>query len=504
MLSREDFYMIKQMRQQGAYIVDIATQIGCSERTIRRYLKYPEPPARKTRHKMVKLKPFMDYIDMRLAENVWNSEVIFAEIKAMGYTGGRSMLRYYIQPKRKMRPSKRTVRFETQPGYQLQHDWGEVEVEVAGQRCKVNFAVNTLGFSRRFHVFAAPKQDAEHTYESLVRAFRYFGGCVKTVLVDNQKAAVLKNNNGKVVFNSGFLLLADHYNFLPRACRPRRARTKGKVERMVKYLKENFFVRYYNWVQHEPSDRKQSDERLKLEIKVAHIRTRETYGTRRLQTELAENGIIVGRDRLARLRKELRLRCKQKRKFRATTNSNHNLSVAPNLLNQTFAPTAPNQVWVADLTYVATQEGWLYLAGIKDVYTCEIVGYAMGERMTKELTGKALFMALRSQRPPAGLIHHSDRGSQYCAYDYRVIQEQFGLKTSMSRKGNCYDNAPMESFWGTLKNESLSHYRFNNRDEAISVIREYIEIFYNRQRRHSRLGNISPAAFREKYHQMAA
>ncbi|OKU80694.1 integrase core domain-containing protein, partial [Escherichia coli] len=110
----------------------------------------------------------------------------------------------------------------------------------------------------------------------------------------------------------------------------------------------------------------------------------------------------------------------------------------------------------------------------------------------------------RSQRPPAGLIHHSDRGSQYCAYDYRVIQEQFGLKTSMSRKGNCYDNAPMESFWGTLKNESLSHYRFNNRDEAISVIREYIEIFYNCQRRHSRLGNISPAAFREKYHQMAA
>ncbi|SRJ50675.1 IS600 ORF2 [Shigella sonnei] len=190
--------------------------------------------------------------------------------------------------------------------------------------------------------------------------------------------------------------------------------------------------------------------------------------------------------------------------FRATTNSNHNLPVAPNLLNQTFAPTAPNQVWVADLTYVATQEGWLYLAGIKDVYTCEIVGYAMGERMTKELTGKALFMALRSQRPPAGLIHHSDRGSQYCAYDYRVIQEQSGLKTSMSRKGNCYDNAPMESFWGTLKNESLSHYRFNNRDEAISVIREYIEIFYNRQRRHSRLGNISPAAFREKYHQMAA
>ncbi len=155
---------------------------------------------------------------------------------------------------------------------------------------------------------------------------------------------------------------------------------------------------------------------------------------------------------------------------------------------------------MADITYVATREGWLYLAGIKDVY----VGYAMGERMTKELTGKALFMALRNQRPPAGLIHHADRGSQYCAYDYRAIQEQFGLKTSISRKGNCDDNAPMESFRGTLKNESLSHYRFKSRDEAISVIREYIEIFYNRQRRHSRPGNISPSVFRIKYYQMAA
>jgi len=244
MLSREDFYMTKQMRKQGAYIIDIATQVGCSERTVRRHLKYPEPPTRKTRHKMTKLKPLMDYIDTRLAENVWNGEVILTEIKAMCYTGGRSMLRYYMQPKRKMCPSKKTVRFKTQQGYQLLYDWGEVEVEVAGQRCKVNFAVNTQGFSRRFHVFVAPKQDAKHTYESLVRAFRYFGGCVKTVLVDNHKVVVLKYNNKKVVFNSGFLLLADHYGFLPRACRPRRTRTKGKVERMVKYLKENFFIRY--------------------------------------------------------------------------------------------------------------------------------------------------------------------------------------------------------------------------------------------------------------------
>ncbi|WP_075042943.1 integrase core domain-containing protein, partial [Shigella sonnei] len=135
---------------------------------------------------------------------------------------------------------------------------------------------------------------------------------------------------------------------------------------------------------------------------------------------------------------------------------------------------------------------------------CESVGYAMGDRRTKVLQCTARLMARRDQRPTAGLSQHYDRVSQNYAYDYRCIQGQCGLKTSMSRKSKCYDNAPMESVWGTLKNESLSHYRFNNRDEAISVIREYIEIFYNRQRRHSRLGNISPAAFREKYHQMAA
>jgi len=141
-------------------------------------------------------------------------------------------------------------------------------------------------------------------------------------------------------------------------------------------------------------------------------RNRDTYGTRRLQAELASAGVTIGRDRLARLRQELGLRCKQKRPFKATTNSNHSLPVAPNLLEQTFAPTAPNQIWVTDMTYIATREGWLYLAGIKDVYTCEIVGYAMGERMTQELTGQALFMAIRNKRPPTGLLHHSDRGSQ--------------------------------------------------------------------------------------------
>nr|WP_241391719.1 IS21 family transposase [Yersinia frederiksenii]ULG19782.1 transposase [Yersinia frederiksenii]ULG19937.1 transposase [Yersinia frederiksenii]ULG20004.1 transposase [Yersinia frederiksenii] len=245
MLSREDHLMIKQMRGQGAYIIDIAHYLGCSEKTVRRHLRFPEPPTRGKRGRLVKIQPFIPYIDMRLNENVWNAEVIFQEIREAGYTGGRSMLRYYIQPKRKMRPGRKTVRFETQPGYQLQHDWGEIEVEIAGQPCIANFAVNTLGFSRRFHVYAAPQQDAEHTYESLVQTFHYFGGSVKTVLVDNQKAAVLKHsNNGVVIFNAGFLQLAEHYGFIPRACRPRRAQTKGKVERMVGYVKHNFFARY--------------------------------------------------------------------------------------------------------------------------------------------------------------------------------------------------------------------------------------------------------------------
>lgn len=256
---------------------------------------------------------------------------------------------------------------------------------------------------------------------------------------------------------------------------------------------------FYAWVGRKPSLHAQEDERLKVAIKAAHKRTRQTYGVRRLQPELADDGFVAGRDRIERLRRELGLRCKQKRKFKATTNSNHDLPVAENVLNQTFAPTVPNQVWVTDITYIPTAEGWLYLAGVKDVFTCEIVGYAMAERMTQELTGQALFRAVQQKRPMPGLIHHSDRGSQYCAHDYRKLVDQFGMKASMSRRGNCYDNAPIESFWGSLKNELVHHCRYATRAEAEASIREYIVIFYNRQRRHSRLGNISPAVFAQKF-----
>ena len=238
--------MIKQLHQRGAHLVDIAHQIGCCERTVRRHLAREEAPTgRPTKLRASKLDPFKPVIDQLLADNVWNAEVIFQLIREQGYTGGSTMVRRYIQPKRSLRPSKQTVRFETPPGFQLQHDWGETETVVASQRCKVNFAVNTLGYSRRFHAWAAPSQDAEHTYEALVQAFRYFGGVPRTVLVDNQKAAVLKHDRDhRVIFNAGFLQLANHYSFAPKACRPQRPRTKGKTERMVGYVKQHFFQRY--------------------------------------------------------------------------------------------------------------------------------------------------------------------------------------------------------------------------------------------------------------------
>lgn len=174
--------------------------------------------------------------------------------------------------------------------------------------------------------------------------------------------------------------------------------------------------------------------------------------------------------------------------------------MAENILNQEFEATASNRVWVSDISYVPTDEGWLYIAGHKDLYHGGIVGYAMSGRMTRNLVSESLFRAVAGKRPGKGLIHHSDRGSQYCAYEYRERLEQFGMQASMSRKGNCYDNAPMESFWGTLKNELVHHRRYKTRQEAILEITEYIEVFYNRQRRHARLGYLSPVAYEQQYY----
>jgi len=257
---------------------------------------------------------------------------------------------------------------------------------------------------------------------------------------------------------------------------------------------------YYAWVDRPLSKWAREEARLEVEIRAAHKRTRQTYGAERLQQDLAEHGIQVGICRIKRIRRKLGIRCKQKRKFKATTDSKHKLPVAENILDQQFTVTAPNKVWTSDITYVPTDEGWLYLAGHKDLFSGNIVGYAMGERLTKNLVSQSLFRAVAAKRSIEGLIHHSDRGSQYCSHEYRDLMDRFGLKVSMSGKGNCYDNAPMESFWGTLKQELVHHRRYRTRLEAIRDITEYIEIFYNRQRRQARLGFLSPVAYEQRYY----
>lgn len=254
---------------------------------------------------------------------------------------------------------------------------------------------------------------------------------------------------------------------------------------------------YLAWLKRQPSQRARDDERLRVHIRAAHEAGRQTYGVRRVHALLRHQGQKVGRDRVGRLRREMGLCCRQKRCFRTTTDSAHTLPVAPNLLAQDFSADAPDKVWLTDITYVRTGEGWLYLAGVKDVFTQEIVGYAMSKRMTHELTLEALNRAVRYARPEPGLLHHSDRGSQYCASRYRERLDALGMQVSMSRRGNCYDNAPMESFWGSLKNELLYQRRFATRAQARAAITEWIEVFYNRQRLHSALGYQSPVAFRQ-------
>jgi len=246
MLEREDWLMIRELREKGVYLRDIAAELGVHPKTVSRALARGGAPAgQRRRARRSKLDPFKATVDRLLGEGVWNAVVILREIQAQGYAGQISILKDYIRPKRALRASRATVRFETVPGVQLQHDWGEVLTVVGGERLRVHFAVNTLGFSRRFHFMAAPCADAEHTYESLVRTFEWFGGTPGEVLVDNQKAAVIEHSVGEAVrFNPRFLDLAGHYGFRPRACRPYRARTKGKDERMVGYVKHHFFVRY--------------------------------------------------------------------------------------------------------------------------------------------------------------------------------------------------------------------------------------------------------------------
>ena len=246
--------------------------------------------------------------------------------------------------------------------------------------------------------------------------------------------------------------------------------------------------------------RKLEDMRLLVAIQAAHQRGRGTYGPKKIRDELVAYGIVAGLNRIKRLRTLHSIRCIHKKKFRVTTDSQHHLPVAENLLNRQFVRSAPNQVWVADITYIPTDEGWLFLAAIKDLHTCEIVGWAMDSRMTKTRVLDALRAAYWRKKPKPGLLHHSDRGSQYWSSAYRTLQVSYGMKTSMSRKGNCWDNAPMESFFGTLKTESLHHYHFATREQARQVTFEYIEVFYNRIRRHAKISNQVPADFANQFY----
>jgi putative transposase len=258
---------------------------------------------------------------------------------------------------------------------------------------------------------------------------------------------------------------------------------------------------YYAWLVKPRSQRKVLDEGLKIRIRAIHVKSRKTYGPIRIKRDLAEDGLEVGRDHIGRLRKEMHCRCVQKRKYKATTDSKHDLPTVPNLLGQQFDILMPGVVWGTDITSIPTDEGWLYLAGVKDFGSREIVGYDMDGRMTKELVRRALAMALKIRTPLLDCIHHSDRGSQYCSHEYRKDIKKAGLRASMSGKGNCYDNAPTESFWGCLKQELVYQRHFVTRAEAKAAIQEYITIFYNRIRRHSAIGYMAPSVYAESFYQ---
>jgi putative transposase len=253
---------------------------------------------------------------------------------------------------------------------------------------------------------------------------------------------------------------------------------------------------YYSWRKRCANDK--SPERLVAVVKATHQKTRGTYGAERLHKELLAEGHEISLWKVKKIRREYGLVLRRKRKFVRTTDSNHNLPVAPNLLSRNFTQEACNRAWVSDITSIATREGWLYLAGVKDLFSKEIVGFSLSPRMDTTLVAHALRNAFQAHRPAPGLLLHSDRGSQYCSRIYQEKMEKYCMICSMSRKGDCYDNAPMESFWGLLKTELVHRRRYGSHAEAIRDITEDIEMFYNRQRRQAALGYLAPAAFARK------
>lgn len=252
---------------------------------------------------------------------------------------------------------------------------------------------------------------------------------------------------------------------------------------------------YSAWKHGGNCSKRLTDAQLLALVRSIHSGTRGAYGAPRIWEELKARGIPAGKERIRKLMQVNGIRARHKRRYKATTDSKHSFPVAQNVLNRQFRTARPDQAWVTDITYLPTAEGWLYLAAVMDLHTRMIVGWAMDSRMTRDLVISALRMAWFRRKPKAGLIHHSDRGSQYASHDYQGVLKEYGMTASMSRKGNCWDNAPMESFFNSLKNERTHHQRYATREEARRDTFEYIEVFYNRSRRHSALGYQSPAAF---------
>ena len=255
---------------------------------------------------------------------------------------------------------------------------------------------------------------------------------------------------------------------------------------------------YYAWGARPESERVGKDRALLTRIEAIHRESREAYGAVKTWRSLRAQGVPCGRHRVARLRRQAGIEAKRKRRFRVTTQSRHSLPVAPNVLDRRFAVAQPNRVWVGDITFIPTRAGWLYLAVLLDLYARRIVGWAMSPYIDRELVTQALVMALQRRRPKPGLIHHTDQGRQYATGSYRQRLIEHGVELSMSRKGDCFDNACAESFISTLKNELTHHLQFNTREEARTAIFEYIEVFYNRQRLHQTLGYLSPAEFERR------
>ena len=260
---------------------------------------------------------------------------------------------------------------------------------------------------------------------------------------------------------------------------------------------------FYAWCARPVAARTQDTQRLAVEVAAIHAASKQRYGSPRVHQELQAQGRTVGRHRVARLMQQQGLHARKKRRFQTTTDSRHGLPVAANVLDRQFTVTAPDTAWVTDITYLWTREGWLYLAVILDLFSRRVVGWSMSESITRQLTLDALEAALGQRTPPPGLLHHSDRGSQYASGDYQALLDAHGLVGSMSRRGNCWDNAVAESFFSTLKIELVYPADWATRAAARAAVFEYLEVFYNGQRRHSSLGYLSPVAFEQRHEEKA-